>query len=130
VHLARSTPGSFSCSLQATAIESNFVYHEQRAMSNKNQTCLIGAISCAQDFLPLKTSAHGATLLQEIRTAGQTSLKIYFVDGENADSYSLLLVHVSVPYNQLQSKHMFAILYQVYSNFARCHFAPITNSIQ
>jgi hypothetical protein len=37
----------------------------QRAMSNKNQICLSGAITCAQQAMyePLKTSAHGATLL-------------------------------------------------------------------
>jgi hypothetical protein len=28
-------------------------------MSNTNQTCLIGTISCVQEFLPLKTSAQG-----------------------------------------------------------------------
>jgi hypothetical protein len=42
-------------------IATRLAYHETE--SNKTQTRLIGAIRCAQDFLPLKTYAHGATLL-------------------------------------------------------------------
>jgi hypothetical protein len=92
---ARSTRGNFSCSLQATAIESNVVARRRRgnaiapcavtcntslylprAMSDKNQTCLIGAIKLLTRILAIENirTRGNVVAFNTIACSGQEKL--------------------------------------------------------